>query len=220
MKKGKLIIFSGLDCSGKSTQIDFLNNNFIDKGEKCIVFWSRGGYTPNFQRAKDIIRYFAGKKLPKPGFTPQREKALANPFIRKVWLTIAMLDLIIYYAFYLRLKYYLNYIVICDRHLIDTNIDFKLTYPQEKTNQWLLWKLLCFTALKPEFHFVSLIPVSESVIRSKFKFEPYPDSPEILSKRLDMYSIELAQNKTLIYVDGTKDMHEIKNFIQETITSA
>lgn len=214
-----LYVFSGLDCSGKSTQIDLLRDYFTQKNKKPFVFWSRGGYTPGFQNLKDLLRRFSGKKLPKPGFSPQREKALSNPYIRRIWLTIAMLDLIYYYAFYLRLKNLLNYNIICDRYLMDTNIDFKLTYPQAKTDKWILWKLLKYMALKPDFHFVSTIPVQESVIRSKFKFEPYPDSPETLELRLNLYKKEIDQNKSLIFIDGMKDKLEIKKHILKLITS-
>jgi thymidylate kinase len=213
------IVFSGLDCSGKSTQIELLKNSLTEKGQKTIVFWSRGGYTPGFQKLKDIIRKFSGKKLPKPGHTPQRDKALSNPFIRKVWLTIAMLDLINYYSIYLRVKKIFNYNIICDRYLMDTNIDFKLTYPMEKTDKWFLWKVLKFTAVKPDFHFVSTIPVAESVVRSKFKFEPFPDSPETLDLRLKHYNIDLIENESLIFIDGMRNKTEIKENIRKIITS-
>lgn len=211
------IVFSGLDCSGKSTQIEFLRKEFKKKDKKNLVFWSRGGYTPGFQKLKDILRRFSGKRLPEPGFTPKREKALSNFFIRRVWLTIAMLDLIYYYSIYLRLKYFLNYNIICDRYIMDTNIDFNLAYPHEKTESWLLWKVLKFTAVKPDLHYVSTIPVSESLIRSKNKFEPYPDSPETLAKRLKLYNKELLLNKKLTFIDGMRDMQEIKKGIFESI---
>ena len=211
------IVFSGLDCSGKSTQIQILKNNLQIKGEKNLIFWSRGGYTNGFQKLKDIIRSFSGKKLPKLGNSPARDKALSNPVIRQIWLTLAMIDLFYYYAIYLRIKYFLGYNIICDRYLLDTNIDFKLTYPDEKTDKWLLWKLIDIFALKPDFHFVSTIPVKESVIRSKFKFEPFPDSPEVLAKRLDLYTENLKNNKSLIFIDGLRDKSEISKEIDNLV---
>ena len=104
MKKGKHIVFSGLDCSGKSTQIELLNNSFKARNQKSLVFWSRGGYTPGFQKLKDVLRMFSRNKLPKSGNSPERDKALSNPFIRKIWLSIAMIDLFYYYVIYLRFK--------------------------------------------------------------------------------------------------------------------
>ena len=210
---GTFIVFSGLDCSGKSTQIEFLRKEFSDREKNNLVFWSRGGYTPGFQKLKDLLRFVSGKNLPKPGFTPQRKKALSNPVIRSVWLTIALLDLIFYYSVYLRIKYALNYNIICDRYIMDTNIDFILAYPQNKTENLLLWKFLKLTAMRPDFHFVSTIPVNETLIRSKNKFEPYPDSPETLKKRLKLYNKALSINKKLIFIDGMRDMYEIKKRI-------
>jgi thymidylate kinase len=210
---GTFIVFSGLDCSGKSTQIEFLRKEFSDRKKNNLVFWSRGGYTPGFQKLKDLLRYVSGKNLPKPGFTPQRKKALSNPVVRSVWLTIAILDLIFYYSVYLRIKYFLNYNIICDRYIMDTNIDFILAYPQNKTENLLLWKFLKLTAMRPDFHFVSTIPVNETLIRSKNKFEPYPDSPDTLKKRLKLYNKALSLNKKLIFIDGMRDMYEIKKRI-------
>ena len=100
---------------------------------------------------------------------------------------------------------------------MDTTIAFKLAYPLDNTDTRFLWKLLKYTALKPDFHFVSTIPVPESLIRSKFKFEPFPDTPETLDKRLYHYNKELLQNGNLIHVDGMKDMNEIKNSIFKTV---
>jgi len=210
---GTFIVFSGLDCSGKSTQIEFLRKEFSDREKNNLVFWSRGGYTPGFQKLKDLLRFVSGKNLPKPGFTPQRKKAFSNPVVRSVWLTIAVLDLIFYYSVYLRIKYFLNYNIICDRYIMDTNIDFILAYPQNKTENLLLWKFLKLTAMRPDFHFVSTIPVNETLIRSKNKFEPYPDSPETLKKRLKLYNKALSINKKLIFIDGMRDMYEIKKRI-------
>ena len=214
---GTFIIFSGLDCSGKSTQIDLLNEEFKNRNKKSKIFWSRGGYTPGFQLLKDIIRTVARKKLPKPGFTPQREKALSNPFILKIWLAIAMLDLIFYYSIDLRVKSLLGYNIICDRYLMDTNIDFKLTYPNQETENWVLWKILKTMACKPDYHFVSTIPVAESVIRSKLKFEPYPDTPDILEKRLVLYNQNMQENPSLIFINGMEKKEKIKQFIHTIV---
>ena len=100
---------------------------------------------------------------------------------------------------------------------MDTNIDFKLAYPQDSTDKWFVWKLLNVFSLKPDFHFVSTIPVSESVIRSKFKFEPFPDSPEILAKRLKLYKNEIKINNALFFIDGMQDKNEIKEKIAKLI---
>jgi len=96
---------------------------------------------------------------------------------------------------------------------MDTNIDFKLAYPKDNTDKWFLWRLLKYTALKPDFHFVSTIPVPEAVIRSKYKFEPFPDTPETLEKRLSLYNKELLRNGNLVHINGMQDVNKIKKSI-------
>ena len=213
------IYFSGLDCSGKSTQIELLKDRFEKENHKVIVFWSRGGYTPGFQKLKDLLRMFSGNKLPNPGNSSKRDKALSNPIVRRIWLSIAMIELYYYYVIYLRVKFLFGYNIICDRHILDTNIDFKLAYPQSATDRWLLWRLIKFFAMKPDFHFVSTVPVRESVIRSKFKFEPFPDSPETLEKRLALYNAELKYDEKLLFIDGMRDLNEIKEEINNLVFS-
>lgn len=212
-----MIVFSGLDCSGKSTQIAILRNKVSSKKKKPYVFWSRGGYTPGIQMLKDLFRKVGGKKLPKPGKTKKREEAFSRPIVRKIWLFLALLDLIYFYAIFLRFKELFGYSVICDRYILDTSIDFKLNFPQENVENWLTWKFLNFVALVPKHTFVSLIPVEVSVLRSKDKFEPFPDSPEVLQKRLEYYTNALSKNKKLIYIDGLKSIKEVTSKVDSYI---
>ena len=215
----KVLVFSGLDCAGKSTQIDILEKTYLELGEKSFVFWSRGGYTPGFQFLKDCIRFFLKGKAPDPGHNKGREKAFSNPFVRKTWIIIAILDLILFYGIYLRFKYLMNNNIICDRYLIDTLIDFKIAFPKEKLETKMLWRLLELIALKPDFNFVCTIPVSESVVRSRQKFEPFPDSPEVLKQRLTYYKQKIDSNKNLIHIDGMQSKTSIKKDIFYIITA-
>lgn len=208
-----MIVFSGLDGAGKSTQIEILKQYFEKKGSKVLVFWSRGGYTDGFELLKTILRKVLRKKLPKSGNTPARDKAINNVKVQKVWLFIAIVDLIFYYSFYLRFQEkFLRKVVICDRYLYDTFIDFRLNFPLQKFESWFIWKILVKTMYKPSSHFVALITVEESVIRSKQKFEPFPDTPEVLAKRLNYYKKYLENNKG-IYINGFDSKSDIKKQI-------
>jgi len=195
----KIIVFSGLDGSGKSTQINIVETYLQNQDKKVFKFWSRGGYSPGFQKLKDILRFILKKNIPKPGKSKLREKSLKNSIVRNLWLYISIFDLILFYAFILRIKYFLGYNIIFDRYILDTEIDFNLAYPKINFNKWFIWKLLKFLSLKPDHHFVLLISVKESLRRSKLKDEPFPDSEEVLTKRLKCYEnkflIEKSMNK-------------------------
>ena len=104
-----------------------------------------------------------------------------------MWLQIAIADMILVYGVYLRFSTWLGKDVICDRFVWDTAIDFRLNFPDEKVDRWFSWKFLLWVIPRPSATFLLLIPVSESLRRSGLKFEPFPDSEEVLGQRLDLY---------------------------------
>ena len=58
-----IIVFSGVDCAGKSTQIELLKKEFLGQGIESQSLWSRGGYTPGFELLKKLLRIVIGKKV-------------------------------------------------------------------------------------------------------------------------------------------------------------
>ncbi len=184
-----LIAFSGIDGAGKSTQIDILIRCLRIAGKDPVYVWSRGGYTPGVEAAKRLVRRAGrGRIVPPSGRTEQRAQAFAKPRTRRLWLALAMLDLIVLYAVGIRWWRWRERPVICDRYLWDTLIDFRLNFPTEDVERWLLWRVLRATAPKPDVAFLLLVPVDESVRRGELKHEPFPDSRETLAQRLDAYT--------------------------------
>ena len=89
-----MIAFSGLDGAGKSTQIELLKIYFEESGNKVVLFWSRGGYSPGMQSLKALMRKSKISSIPPHGRSKQREKSFSNPYVRKIWLSLAIIDLI------------------------------------------------------------------------------------------------------------------------------
>ena len=182
-----IIVFSGTDGSGKSSQIELLKRFFENQGCKVQVIWARGGYTPLFSFLKKILRILLAKKIPKAGENHSRSKMLKKKSISSTWLTIAILDLFLFYGVYVRVLSFLNFIVICDRYIEDTEIDFNRNFPGIFNSESLLWKLLIWSLPTPRQSFLLYVPVDVSLIRSKMKGEPFPDTPETLAFRLKAY---------------------------------
>ena len=213
-----MIAFSGLDGAGKSTQIELLKAHYEKEGSKVKYFWSRGGYTPGMEGFKSLVRKSNSNKIPlSQGFSKERDQSFSNPLVRKIWLSLAILDLVFFYGVYVRFKSFIGVKVICDRYVFDTSIDFRLNFPQEDVDKWWLWKWMVFIAMKPKKHFVLTIPVEESLRRSKLKEEPFPDSEETLKTRLNDYLIFVNQSSNVIHINGAKKINYISNFILEQI---
>jgi len=213
-----MIAFSGLDGAGKSTQIDLLAKIYSNNKYKSLVFWSRGGYTPGMKFLKNTLKV-SKKTSKKENINRQalRKKSFSNSIVRKIWLSLAILDLIFFYVIYIRLKEFFGTKVICDRYIYDTLLDFELNFSQENVEKWLLWRLLLLLSVKPKRHFVITIPVIESLRRSKLKNEPFPDSREILKSRLDSYEHFVLLEANVIHLDGSKTIESIHSEILKEI---
>jgi len=207
-----MIAFSGIDGAGKSTQIDLLKDYLELNGKKVLVFWSRGGYTPGMIFVKKLLGFSANENKIKHSESRQhikREKSLSNPTIRKLWLILSIIDLICYYSIYIRIKEIFGITILCDRYIKDTEIDFRLNFPQERFYNWWLWSLLEHSSTIPEKHFVATIPVDESIRRSKLKNEPFPDSKQVLDMRLEIYRKFAREELYTVGINGLNTIEEI-----------
>ena len=214
--KGKLIVFSGLDGAGKSTQIEILVDYLCSKERPPKFIWTRGGYTSLFNGLKNLLRKLLGKRMPPPGRNEKRKQVMHSKRLQRLWLIIALFDLLRVYVFQIRFWLWSGKIVICDRYLIDTLIDFKINFKNQNVERWFLYKLLLWVSPQPDISFLMLIPAEEALKRSGQKDEPFPDSPEILTKRLNMYE-KLLNDKNYIFLDGLKSREELTFRIKQVV---
>jgi len=198
-----IITVSGLDGAGKSTQIQKLIQNFEIEGFKTRYVWARGGYTPGFEVFKRCLRFLFNKKLPPPGHSNARDRGLKSPIIRRIWLFVAIIDLIFLWGFYVRICSFFNVIVVCDRYIDDTLLDFKKNFPASSVDEGIMWRVLKFVSPSPDNSFLFWIPVELSLKRSIDKGEPFPDSREVLEWRLSAYmDTSMFPLESYIRVDG------------------
>ena len=210
--QGSLITFGGLDGAGKSTQIALLTDYIVKRGRTPVYIWSRGGYTAALQGLKTLSRRFLHKRLPPAGDNPQRSQALSKWWVRRLWLSLALLDLLWVYGVCIRWHRFRGRTVLCDRYLWDTAIDFRLNFPQQKLDDYWLWRLLGRISPKPDAAFLMLLAVEESVRRSAMKGEPFPDPPEVLRQRLAFYQ-DLIPRVPFHVLDGSQPIPALFNRI-------
>lgn len=211
-----MIAFSGIDGAGKSTQINLLTDHLKQTGVKVTYVWTRGGYTGPFNALKSFARSILGKSAIPSGRTERRTRMFSKIWVRNLWLTLAMLDLIIVYGLYLRFLQLSGRTVVADRYLWDTWIDFKLNFPEVAVDNWLLWKLLVRVSPEPDYSFLLLIPVEESLRRSKLKNEPFPDTEAVLRQRIDLY-YDISKKTKMHVIQCTKGIADIQQEIMSVI---
>lgn len=209
-----LISFSGLDCSGKSTQINLLRDYLQGKGYPVEEIWSRGGYTPGIERMKNLLR--GGKRITPTELTEEERhaKVAAEPRGGKLLLWISIFDLALYWGWSFKRKSKGHHVLICDRYYWDTYIDFSLKYPNIRFDNWLVWKLMTACYRKPDVALVLTVTPEESIRRSNLKFEPFPESQEKREARLNRYVQEIKNGRWQYEIDCMRPIEPIQEEIR------
>ena len=218
-RRGYIVVFSGIDGVGKTTQVERMDALLRGEGLRTRRVWARGGYTPIFNTLKRLMRAIGRESLPPPGRTEQRAEMLRAGWRRRVWLTIAIVDLALYYALWVRGLKWANFIVLSDRYLLDTEVDFELNFPGWRVSHGMLWRMLCWLSPVPDAAFIFTVPVDESIARSRDKNEPFPDSAEVLVARWGRYDAECLSG-SYVRIDGTRPRDEIMEELIEAIRAA
>ena len=224
---GFVVALSGVDSSGKSTQRDLLLDALRSAGHEPVTFWSRPGYTPGLEAIKRLVRRVAGReKAPRkerasgsPGRYPRRAASLRHPLRRRLWLGVALLDLLWSYAVRVRIWKRSGRAVICDCYLLDCLVDFRVNFPDDRVEDRLLWRWLRRLSVRPAAAFCLIVPVEVSVARSRAKARFHWEDEDTVARRGREY-LAACEELGVEVLDGTLRAEELAQAIERGVARA
>jgi len=207
-----IISFSGIDSSGKGTQINSLSTYLSELSINSKILWARPGYTPLFVFIKKT--FFRKAKFSNSDLHVRKNKVLSSKLLSCLWLNVSLLDLLLYWGFYYRLAA-INSVVIADRYILDAFVDLSFQFPDKDISNLFLFKVLRFIAPSPKCSFFLDLQPEVSIARQFTKNDKYPVDVKTLKTIYDLYFSELNNNFYNYYkIDAALPVIEIRNVIR------
>lgn len=207
--------FSGIDSSGKTTQINLLKQYCEENNIKYHYHWSKGRATPFVMFLKKVFR--RDKKMDDGEKKEYRKKFYKSKKKKRILLFFSITDLIWYWGIYYRFLKMRHKFLICDRYIWDTYIDFVTEFPEFNINKWIIWKIAKKLAPKPNCSFVFIISANESYKRDLLKGDIAPDSIERKKEKIQQYEKLILLQKWQVVIDGMKTKEDIFEVIKENV---
>jgi thymidylate kinase len=203
-----LISISGIDCSGKSTQIELLESALHEEGLSVAQLWYRPGYSNELDALRKLVRELMPKALPTVADSRAREAVFKSPGVSGAWIAMSLADTLLQYALKLRVLLASYDAVICDRYLEDAALDFALRFPDAGVENSLWFGGLRLLSPQPDVRLLFHISYEEMLRRMKSKQEPFPDPPAVRRSRFEAYQ-KLADNRSFHTIDASSSIESV-----------
>jgi thymidylate kinase len=215
-----LITLSGMDGSGKSTQIQLLKQALERGGSTVRVRWLRPGYGPELDRARAAIRAIRPNAMPHREASEDqrsaRKQAFAKPGVRATWRRLACADAILQWGVKVRVELAAGRVVIADRWWEDALLDLEFRFPDDRTATRRSVLAVSRLIPRPAHRILLMVPPDVSARRCAEKEEPYPDDHALRERRYAAYQ-HMAADSHHVVVDATVSVEAVHRAICEIV---
>ncbi len=202
--KGSLIVFTGLDGSGKSTLSRYLIESLNDHGISSGYLW---WYSAENSILRRTMRYFYGNDKTEKKVI-KKEKLPESTIIQTMYQLVVLLDYQRHTILNVWLPLIMGKNMVCDRYVYDIAASFTLEfhYPCDKAKRIL--RLLNKLSPEPDLVFFVDVPAEIAIMRK----DDIP-SKEQHEKLRKIYH-DLVEDD-MISIDGTRNLDELKEIVWE-----
>jgi len=217
VNKGLLIVFCGIDGSGKTTQAQLLVDALMNRGLPASYVWARWEQIlvrPLTRKWKSIIKKETGHLDGRAKENKQKKrKLLSNPVLRWLWLGAFFIDYGLQLLFKVRVRLMRKELIVSDRMFYDSVIDQAINLGSNR--DWLLdnldspWMKIIF----PEPDVVIYIDCPGEIA-----FTRKDDAPDVeyLTDRRALYK-KLAGKYGWFEIDGTHSVDDIAAQVKDIV---
>jgi len=209
---GQLITLSGVDCSGKTTQLELLAKALSSAGKRVKQVWFRPGYSQEMDLLRKVVRKASPSVMPRHTESKAREQVFAKSGVSESWVAMALLDCFLQCACKVRIYLAQGYTVICDRFLADAQLDLLLRFPHlQSIYKPSLWALRAL-APTPDHALLLNLPYELLDARIEAKNEPFPDAEDVRIQRWQAYQ-DFSHAADFSAVDSSQTISEVHSDI-------
>lgn len=211
-----VLVFFGIDGSGKSTQSILLLEHLRKIGCEAVYCWCRRLPLITKIPAMIIKVFLLSEKGRSDGreyktIHKNRESLFTNRLFRFLWINVSLLE----YALWVRCKVFWpnrkKNLLICDRYLFDALVDIAVT--GRVGVESILHKFICRLFPIPDMAYFIDVNPEIGVSRKKDG-----TSLEYLKDRVPVYRW-LAELSDAVCIDGTLPVFEVQKIVRENINT-
>jgi thymidylate kinase len=209
----RLVVLSGLDGSGKTTQLRWMSAALQRRGERHRVVWLRWVMLTSLP----LVTYGRLRGFSRRRYNPRSQCTIVQPLyhrsrvMRSAWPCLFALDVALAAWWRVLWPWRRGEVVLCDRYVLDVIVDIAAIVQDDSFLQSRLASRLL--ALLPPDACTVVIDVDPEIA-----FDRKPDVLDLayLERRRPLY-LDLARHTGATIVDGNADVASVQRAIASTI---